>query len=139
VLLSTTLFAFVGVSIFEMILSPLFGLPVLVAIIALYVSAGLLGYIAGGLVYRFGLRSFATPLSGMALSIVCLLFATLAGTSLNFFSNISEPGSLDDYVIRPSVGIITFGSFPALILGLIYSVLMRESLTFGELDPSSRK
>lgn len=104
-LLTTILFAFVGVGFHQILIDPRFRAPIAVAVIALFAAALSLGRIAGNLI------------------------SAISGALVNFFSEIHEPRAFTDYVIRPVVGIIIIGAFPAFVFGLIYSAMVRKALS----------
>jgi hypothetical protein len=127
-LISAIVWGILGAGLHEIILAPWFRGPVLVGIIVLFVSTVFFGFVAGDLIYRFGLKAHATPVIGIALAWTCLIISVLCATSVNFVAEMGESDAFNDYILRPAGGIIVIGLIPAFLLGLVYSTIVSSEL-----------
>ena len=125
--LTTILFALFGVGFQKILFNPWFRGPIAVAVVALFVSALLFGLVAGNLLYRFDLPKYGAPTIGVALALLCFLISVTSGALSNFLDQ-PHDAQFSDYFMRPLVGIVMIGAFPATILGLIYSAIVRREI-----------
>ncbi len=126
-LMTTVVFGLLaGSGLHEIIFLPYFRAPIAVGVVTLAVAAYFFGRLAGGLVFRFGLRSAATPIIGMLLALACLGVSVATAFATNYASSIHQPEMLYDYVIGPALSMIGFGFIPALLLGLVFSWMIRS-------------
>jgi hypothetical protein len=104
-----------------------------IAIVALYAAALILGLVAGGLISRIGVHDPRIWLMGIGLAWSCLLISVLAGSSVNFFSEKHNAPSgaeaFTDWIIKPLFWIVLLGGLPALGLGLFYAARVRKALS----------
>ena len=105
----------------------------IIAIVALYTAALILGLVAGGLIYRVGVRGPRIWLIGIGLAWSCLLISVVAGSSMNFFSERHNAPSVadafTDWIIKPLFWIVLLGGLPALGLGLFYAARVKKALS----------
>lgn len=128
-LVAALIWGILGVGLHEIIVNPWFRWPIAVGVIVLFLAAISFGLVAGNLIYRFGLSTYRPAVIGIILAWVCLTISALAAVSVNFVSEIGSAHAFNDYLLRPAGGIIVIGLIPALLLGLVYSVLVRSDLT----------
>jgi hypothetical protein len=117
-----------GGGIHEFFVVPGWRNPIIVAIIVLFVASIAFGYVAGSFVYRFGLQTNVTSIIGIALAWCCLFLSAVGGPSVNYFANTREMDAFHDYIVKPAAWVIVVGLLPALLLGLLYSYLVRSNL-----------
>lgn len=107
-----------------------FPLPITLGIGGLYVWAFLSGGIAGKIVYRLGLKSFAIWIIGIVLAWSNIL---ALGLALNLFSapKTNDSGNTIFYYILMLIAwSIVVGFIPVLILGLWWARQMRNGLGY---------
>jgi len=127
-LINAIFWGILGGGIQEIMIAPWFRGPIVVAILVLFVASIALGYIAGGFIYRFGLQTNVTAIVGIALAWCCLFLSAVVGTSVNYFSEMGELDAFHDYIVKPATSVIVVGLLPALLLGLVYSAIVRSDL-----------
>lgn len=104
-----------------------------VAVTTLYAAALVLGLVAGGLIYRVGVRDPRIWLIGVGLAWSCLFLSVFTGSSMNFLTERHDgPGAADaflDWVIKPVFWVGLLGVLPALALGLLYAARVKKALS----------
>jgi hypothetical protein len=99
----------------------------------LCLSAGLLGRLAGRIVYRSGNNILFNLVIGLALALACVIITAVAGTLAGVLLVVSRQPSfvssnpLQD-VAALSLLILFYGGAPAALLGLLYGVLVKVTL-----------
>jgi len=63
---------------------------IIVGVGALYISASILGMIAGELICKFKGQQWIILLVGIVLAESCLLISALSGSSIEFFGNLND-------------------------------------------------
>ena len=109
-------------------------LGVIAGFVALFLSAAVLGRIAGRIIcYR--LRGVAgATFVGVCLAFSCIVIAIVAGAPFSFLvqelSNITPEHKSDFlvFIVAPLFWILFFGALPAILLGWIYGILVRRRL-----------
>ena len=105
----------------------------IVAVATLYAAALALGLVAGGLVYRIGVRDPRIWLIGIGLAWSCLFLSVFVGSSMNFLTErYNDPSVADaftDWIIKPVFWVVLLGGLPALGLGLIYAAGVKNALS----------
>ncbi len=124
--MTTVVFGLLGSGLHEIVVLPYFRAPIAVGVVTLFVAAYFFGRLAGALVFRFGIRSSATPIIGILLALGCLGLVVASAFATHYVSSIHQPEMLDDYVIGPALNIIGIGFAPAVILGLVFSWMIRS-------------
>ena len=125
-LMTTVVFGLLGSGLQEIVVLPYFRAPLAVGAVTLSVATYFFGRLAGALVFRFGIRSVATPIIGILLALGCLGLVVASAFATHYVSSIHQPEMLDDYVIGPALTIIGIGFAPAVILGLVFSWMIRS-------------
>jgi hypothetical protein len=121
--LSIAYLLMVGVSSdFFWILEFDYGYIVVLALIAIYFTANIIGRAAGRLAIE---KQFNPYLTGIVSGFLIVLIPTMLGSSIGFFaegisvsSNIYE--ALFDYIFKPIIVIFIFGGVPITVIGLFY-------------------
>lgn len=124
--MTTIVFGLLGSGLQEIVVLPYFRAPLAVGAVTLSVATYFFGRLAGALVFRFGIRSVATPIIGILLALGCLGLVVASAFATHYVSSIHQPEMLDDYVIGPALTIIGIGFAPAVILGLVFSWMIRS-------------
>lgn len=94
---------------------------ILIAVSALYISALILGIIAGGVICRYKAQDIKNRLVGIMLAESTLFISVLAGSCVEFFANRKYQQAFEAYLLKPLFWVMFLGCIPALILGIIYS------------------
>gem|GEM_PF-6076101 len=81
---TTIVFGMLGEGFHQILVDPAFRFLILVGVIALFAATALFGSMAGSLIFRFGLRSFAPRIVGIVLAWVCLFISAISGAVANF-------------------------------------------------------
>lgn len=127
-LMTTVVFGFLGAGLHEIILLPYFRAPIALGVMTLAVTAYFLGRLAGALVFQFRNRVGATLIIGIVLALGCLGIAVATSFATHYVNSVNQPDMLDDYVIRPALSIIGIGFIPAVLLGLVFSWMIRSEI-----------
>ncbi len=109
----------------------LFGLAVGLAM--LFLSATLLGRLAGRIVYLSGNNILLNLLIGVMLALGCVIVAAFAGCAVGVLMLVSkEPSFVSSHAVGDiaglSLGILLWGSAPAVLLGFLYGALVKLTL-----------
>ncbi len=98
-------------------------------LIALYLSAYLFGKTAGNLFHLSKNNESKIWFIGIFLAWICVLAMGLAGSLVYFFKDFHRANlsaTFTDYIFKPMFWITFFGFFPSLLLGLLWTKLMKE-------------
>ena len=125
-LMTTVVFGLLGAGLHEIVFLPYFRAPIAVGVVTLSFAAYFFGRLAGGLVFRFGIQGAATPMIGIILALACLGLSVATAFATHYASSIHQSDMLYDYVIGPALSIIGFGFVPAVLLGLVFSWMIRS-------------
>src|SRR6266567_2459709 len=109
----------------------LFGLAVGLAM--LFLSAALLGRLAGRIVYLSGNNILLNLVIGVALALGCVIIPAIAGSVVGVLLVVSkQPAFVRSNPLRDAGGlsllILFYGSAPAALLGFLYGVLVKTTL-----------
>ena len=104
-----------------------------VGLATLCLSAGLLGRLAGRIVYLSGNNLLVNLFIGVALALGCLVLTTIAGTLVGVLMVVSkQPAFARSNPLKDAAGlsllILFYGTVPAALLGLVYGVLIKVTL-----------
>ncbi len=125
--LTAILLAPFGSGLVDILPHPYFRSPIAAALISLAIAAWILGRAVGIIIWRVGPASkWVYPL-GILLALTCLLISVVAAFTTHFFVSRQELGDFNDYIVGPALGIVGFGFLPALILGLVFSIMIRSA------------
>lgn len=131
--LAAAIFGVLRVGFGEILTNRWFKEPIMIAVVTLFAAAILFGLVAGNLIYRVGVQSLRVWLIGVALAWSCLLLSVLAGSSINFLSEMSgtfgAAKAFQDYVFAPVAWVAIFGLLPAAGLGLLYAASVKKALS----------
>jgi hypothetical protein len=93
---------------------------ILLGIFGLFLGSWLIAGWAGRLLYR---KMLSPYLLGFLITILSLEFGTFCGSLFGYFEEgINSDNGIADYIFKPLLGILFWGSIPILILSVILGV-----------------
>jgi hypothetical protein len=112
---------------------PELGTAIVVGLGALFLSAALLGRLAGKTVYLSGNNLVVNLFVGAALALSCVIISAVAGSLTGVLMVSSkEPSVVRSNPLSDAGGItlwiVLYGSGPALVLGFLYGLLVKVTL-----------
>jgi hypothetical protein len=133
VLAAYLLLVLLGVQVLAIGTGPEFLSGLVVGLATLCLSAGLLGRLAGRIVYRSGNNLLVNLFIGVALALGCLILTAIAGTSVGVLMvYFKQPAFARSNPLKDVAGlsllILFYGTVPAALLGLLYGVLVKVTL-----------
>jgi len=106
---------------------------IVVGLAVLFLSAALLGRLAGWIIYLSGNNIAVDLVIGVVLALACLIISAVAGCAVGALLVLSKQPSfirstpLEDIALL-SLLILVYGGAPAAMLGFLYGVLVKVTL-----------
>jgi hypothetical protein len=106
---------------------------IVVGLATLFLSAVLLGRLAGRVVYLGGNNIVVNLVIGLALALGCVIIPAIAGSLVGVLIVVSQQPSFVGSTPLKDIGALSFlilfyGGAPAVLLGLLYGVLVKVTL-----------